>query len=38
MLLPGIMPGTRLSQLLSNASIRTAVLAYALLTAPRHDT
>jgi hypothetical protein len=33
MLLPAIMPGTRLSQLLSNASIRTAVLAYALLTA-----
>ena len=33
MLLPAIMPGTRLSQLLSSASIRTAVLAYALLTA-----
>jgi hypothetical protein len=33
MLLPAIMPGTRLSQLLSNASIRTAVLAYTLLTA-----
>src|SRR5262245_9737210 len=33
MLLPAIMPGTRLSQLLSNPSIRTAVLAYALLTA-----
>jgi hypothetical protein len=33
MLLPAIMPRTRLSQLLCNASIRTAVLAYALLTA-----
>ena len=29
----GDLAGTRLSQLLSNASIRTAVLAYALLTA-----
>lgn len=33
MLLPAAMPGARLSQLLSNASIRTAILAYALLTA-----
>jgi hypothetical protein len=33
MLLPAILPGTRLSQLLSNASVRTAILAYALLTA-----
>ena len=33
MLVPAIMPGTRLSQLFSNASIRTAILAYTLLTA-----
>jgi hypothetical protein len=33
MLLPAIMPGTRLTQLFSNPSIRTAILAYALLTA-----
>src|SRR5262245_3769251 len=32
MLLPVMMPGTRLSQLLSNASIRTAILAYTFLT------